>query len=190
MTGLSSVSGLVGVNSKCGVQSKESTKAMTLAFVLLDFSACGCQKKSVVYEMECIDMLQFKKVSRTRTTYSIGTHTSDYIFNTFWNGKPEQFFQERYWVLMAGCRLASRLASCVTSSFMHMTRQSGQQTISIKRLQFQTKACALRSFCPGISLRHLADTGDCPTASVCCFASTTKDRLYRIECWTEQKWNH
>ena len=26
-------------------------------------------------------------------------------------------------------------------------------------------------------------------ASVCCFASMTKYRLYRIECWTEQKWN-
>ena len=40
-------------------------------------------------------MQQFREVSRTRTIYSTETHTSDFILNTFWNGKPVQFFQER-----------------------------------------------------------------------------------------------
>ena len=35
-------------------------------------------------------MQQFREVSRTRTIYSIETHTSDFILNTFWNGKPVQ----------------------------------------------------------------------------------------------------
>ena len=37
-------------------------------------------------------MQQFREVSRTRTTYSTETHTSDFILNTFWNGKPVHFF--------------------------------------------------------------------------------------------------
>ena len=41
-------------------------------------------------------------VSRTRTTYE--THTSDFILNTLWNGKPVQFFQERYWEVVPGCQ--------------------------------------------------------------------------------------
>ena len=46
--------------------------------------------KSVMYETE------FREVSRTRTTYSTETHTSDFILNTFSNGKPVQFFQQRF----------------------------------------------------------------------------------------------
>ena len=42
--------------------------------------------------------------SRTRNIYSTETHTSDFIFNTFWNGKPVQFLQERCWVVVAGCQ--------------------------------------------------------------------------------------
>ena len=35
-------------------KAREGAKAMSLAFVLLDFQpACGCQKKSIVYETEC-----------------------------------------------------------------------------------------------------------------------------------------
>ena len=49
-------------------------------------------------------MQQFREVSRTRTIYSTETHTSDFIFNTFWNGKPVQFFQERCCVVMTGCQ--------------------------------------------------------------------------------------
>ena len=36
-----------------GSKARESAKAMSLAFVLLDFQHAGCQKKSVVYETEC-----------------------------------------------------------------------------------------------------------------------------------------
>ena len=51
-----------------------------------------------------VDMQQFREVSRTRTIYSTETHTSDFILNTFWNGKPVQFFQERCCVVMTGCQ--------------------------------------------------------------------------------------
>ena len=49
-------------------------------------------------------MQQFREVSRTRTIYSTETHTSDFILNTFWNGKPVQFLQERCWVVVTGCQ--------------------------------------------------------------------------------------
>ena len=49
-------------------------------------------------------MQQFREVSRTRTIYSTETHTSDFILNTFWNGKPVQFFEERCWVVVTGCQ--------------------------------------------------------------------------------------
>ena len=49
-------------------------------------------------------MQQFREVSRTRTIYSTEIHTSDFIRNTFWNGKPVQFFQERCCVVMTGCQ--------------------------------------------------------------------------------------
>ena len=53
MTGLSSVYGLVGVNSKCGVQSKRKCKSHESCICIAGFSACRCQKKSVVYKTEC-----------------------------------------------------------------------------------------------------------------------------------------
>ena len=37
-------------------------------------------------------MQQLREVSRTRTIYRTETHTSDFILNTFRNGKPVQFF--------------------------------------------------------------------------------------------------
>ena len=49
-------------------------------------------------------MQQFGDVSRTRTIYSTETHTSHFILNTFWNGKPVQFFQEKCWVVVTGCQ--------------------------------------------------------------------------------------
>ena len=36
-----------------GSKARDVAKAMSLAFVLLDFQHVGCQKKSVVYETEC-----------------------------------------------------------------------------------------------------------------------------------------
>ena len=43
----------VGVNSKCGVQSKRKCKSHESCVCIARFPACGCQKKSVVYETEC-----------------------------------------------------------------------------------------------------------------------------------------
>ena len=47
------VSSLVGVNSKCGVQSKRRCESHESCVCIVGFPACGCQKKSVVYETEC-----------------------------------------------------------------------------------------------------------------------------------------
>ena len=45
---------VVGVNSdKCGVPSQRRCEIMSLACVLLEFPASGCQRNSVVYETEC-----------------------------------------------------------------------------------------------------------------------------------------
>ena len=46
------VPGLVGVNSKCGVQSKRKHESHDSYVCIAGFSACGCQKKSVVYKKE------------------------------------------------------------------------------------------------------------------------------------------
>ena len=49
---------------------------------IVRFSAYGCQKKSVVYETECRHVA-VQRGNRIRTIYSIETHTSDFILNTF-----------------------------------------------------------------------------------------------------------
>ena len=41
------------MNSKCGVQSKRRCESHESCVCIFVFSACGCQKKSVVYETEC-----------------------------------------------------------------------------------------------------------------------------------------
>ena len=41
------------MNSKCGVQSKRKCESHESCVCIAGFSACGCQKKSVVYETEC-----------------------------------------------------------------------------------------------------------------------------------------
>ena len=41
------------VNSKCGVQSKRKCGSHESCVCIVGFPACECQKKSVVYEMEC-----------------------------------------------------------------------------------------------------------------------------------------
>ena len=79
------------VFSKCGVQSKRQCERHGSCVCVVGFSACVCQKKSVVYETCRVDMWQFREVSRTRTVYSTETRTSDFILNTFSNVKPKQF---------------------------------------------------------------------------------------------------
>ena len=60
-----------------GSKAKESAKALSLAFVLLDFQYAGVRRRA-----ECtrrrVDMQQFREVSRTRTIYSTESHTSDF----------------------------------------------------------------------------------------------------------------
>ena len=41
------------MNSKCGVQSKRKCGSHESCVCIVGFPACGCQKKSVVYEIEC-----------------------------------------------------------------------------------------------------------------------------------------
>ena len=41
------------MNSKCGVQNKRKCGSHESCVCIVGFPACGCQKKSVVYEMEC-----------------------------------------------------------------------------------------------------------------------------------------
>ena len=54
--------------------------------------------------VQTCNSLLFREVSRTRTIYITETHKNYFIFNTFWNGKPVQFFQEGCWVVVAGCQ--------------------------------------------------------------------------------------
>ena len=51
--GLSSVYDHVGVNSKCGVQSKRRWDSHESCVRIVRYLACGCQKRSVAYETEC-----------------------------------------------------------------------------------------------------------------------------------------
>ena len=41
------------MNSKYGVQSKRRCESHESCVCIVGFPACGCQKKSVVYETEC-----------------------------------------------------------------------------------------------------------------------------------------
>ena len=43
----------MGVNSKCGIQSKRRCESHESCVCIVGFPACGCQKKSAVYETEC-----------------------------------------------------------------------------------------------------------------------------------------
>ena len=42
------------MNSKCRVQSKRKCESHESCVCIVEFPACGCQKKSVVYETECV----------------------------------------------------------------------------------------------------------------------------------------
>ena len=110
------------------VQSKRKCESHDSCVCIAWFSACECQKKSVVYETECRHIaVQRGKQDQNHIIIAELKHTSDIIFNTFWNGKPVQFFQERCWVVVAagvprervlqqnnrvtegnGCRMVSR----------------------------------------------------------------------------------
>ena len=80
-----------------GSKAREGAKAMSLALALLDFQHAGFRRRAYSYETCRHAAVQSETVSMTRTTYSTETHTSDFILNTFWNGKPVQFFQEWWW---------------------------------------------------------------------------------------------
>ena len=77
-----------------GSKARGGAEAMSLA---------SCRRRALCTRWS-VDMQQFREISRTRTIYSTETHTSDFILNTFWNGKPVQFFQERCWVVVTGCQ--------------------------------------------------------------------------------------
>ena len=93
----------IAVSSAKRSKARDGEKAMSLAFVSLDFQHAGVRRR-VQCTRRSVDMQQFREVSRTRTIYSTETHTSDFILNMFWNGKPVQFFQERCWVVVTGCQ--------------------------------------------------------------------------------------
>ena len=73
-----------------GCKAIESAKAMSLAFVLLDFSMrVSEEERSVrdgVYRHVAVD-----GVIRTRTIYSAEIYTINFIFDMLRNGKPVQF---------------------------------------------------------------------------------------------------
>ena len=73
---------LVGVNSKCGVQSKRRCESHESCVCIVGFSACGCQKKSVEYETECRHVA-VQRINRIRTIYSTETDTSDIILTLY-----------------------------------------------------------------------------------------------------------
>ena len=84
-----------------GSKARETVKAMKLVFVLLDFQH-GCQKKSVVYKTDCRHVVVQRGKQDQNHLYHWNTY--NFIFNTFWNGKPVQFFQQKCWMVMVGCR--------------------------------------------------------------------------------------
>ena len=70
-----------------GSKARESTEAMRLAFVLLDFQHAGVRRRAQCTRWS-VDRQQFREVSRTRTIYSTETHTIDFscIIWSFWQG--------------------------------------------------------------------------------------------------------
>ena len=65
-----------------GSNAREGAKAMSLAFVLLDFQHARVRRRALCTRRS-VDMQQFREVSRARTTYSTETHTSDLTLNMF-----------------------------------------------------------------------------------------------------------
>ena len=56
-----------------GSKAREGSKAMSLAFVLLDFQHAGVRRRAYCTRRS-VDMQQLREVSRTRTIYSTETH--------------------------------------------------------------------------------------------------------------------
>ena len=64
------------MNSKCGVQSKRRCKSHESCVCIFGFSACGCQKKNVVYETECRHVaIERDKQDQESNEMSPGIHT-------------------------------------------------------------------------------------------------------------------
>ena len=59
-------------------KARHGAKAMSLAFVLLEFRPAGV-RRGALFTRWSVDMWRFRDVSRTRTIYSTETHTSDFI---------------------------------------------------------------------------------------------------------------
>ena len=58
------------MNSNVGSKASESAKAMSLAFVMLDFQHASVKRRAYCTRRS-VDMYQLNEVSRTRTSYSI-----------------------------------------------------------------------------------------------------------------------
>ena len=71
----------LGVNSKCGVQSKRRCKSHESCVCIVGFSACGYQKKSVVYETEC-RYVAVQRYARPEPFIAL-KHIQATILNTF-----------------------------------------------------------------------------------------------------------
>ena len=113
------------MNSKC-VQSKRKCESHESCVYIAGFSACGCQKKSVMYETECRHVAVPLEVSRTRTIYSIETHTSDFIFNTHTHSLSLHLF-----FLLQNCRPSDELSFSVYGpSSLYCLRGSSQFMMS------------------------------------------------------------
>ena len=74
---MSSVKGLAGVNSKCGVQSKRRYESHESCVCIVGFLTCGCQKKSVYGVRDGVYICSSSE--RYSTIYSTETHIGDLI---------------------------------------------------------------------------------------------------------------
>ena len=62
------------MNSKCGVQSKRKCESHESCFGIAGFSVCGCQKKSIAYEMVCRHVA-VQKGKQDQNIHNHHTHT-------------------------------------------------------------------------------------------------------------------
>ena len=73
----------MGVNSKCGVQIKRRRESHESCVFIVDFPACGCQKKSVVYETESRHAAVQNLLLMTKCSYATSIVKYLYIFSQF-----------------------------------------------------------------------------------------------------------
>ena len=84
------------MNSKCGVQSKRRHELSHDSCVCIaGFSACGCQKKSVVYETECRHLAVHKGKQDQREIIALKHIQATLYLIRSEMGKPVQFFARR-----------------------------------------------------------------------------------------------